>query len=73
MLSVVLAGVAGRLATLRVADTSNRYYLRKAVQYLTVVVLLFALALLWQPFARVPDSLQQPLHTACPSSTATAG
>ncbi|KAB1928205.1 hypothetical protein AB0J94_25605 [Micromonospora noduli] len=51
VLSVVLAGVAGRLATLRVADTSNRYYLRKAVHYLTVVVLLFALALLWQPFA----------------------
>ncbi|MEU5931279.1 mechanosensitive ion channel family protein [Micromonospora sp. NPDC047187] len=51
VLAVVLAGVAGRLATLRVAGTSNRYYLRKAVHYLTVVVLLFALALLWQPFA----------------------
>ncbi|MDM4778055.1 mechanosensitive ion channel domain-containing protein, partial [Micromonospora sp. b486] len=28
-----------------------RYYLRKAVHYLTAVALLFALALLWRPFA----------------------
>lgn len=49
--AVVIAIIAGRLATLRVADTTNRYYLRKAVHYLTVVALLFALALLWRPFA----------------------
>lgn len=51
VLAVVLAAPAGRLATLRVKDTTNRYYLRKAVHYLTVVTLLFALALLWRPFA----------------------
>ncbi|RKN47692.1 mechanosensitive ion channel family protein [Micromonospora endolithica] len=51
VLAVVLAALAGRLSTLRVKDTTNRYYLRKAAHYLTVVVLLFALALLWRPFA----------------------
>ncbi|MFY1594804.1 mechanosensitive ion channel domain-containing protein [Micromonospora sp. WMMD737] len=51
MLAIVLAAVFGRVATLRIADTTNRYYLRKAVHYLTVVALLFALALLWRPFA----------------------
>lgn len=51
LLAVVLAALVGRLATLRVDDTANRYYLRKAVHYLTVVALLFALALLWRPFA----------------------
>ncbi|MEV0881616.1 mechanosensitive ion channel family protein [Micromonospora echinofusca] len=51
VLAIVLAPLAGRLATLRVHDTTNRYYLRKAVHYLTVVALLFALALLWRPFA----------------------
>ncbi|MBM0202426.1 mechanosensitive ion channel family protein [Micromonospora sp. STR1s_5] len=51
VLAVVIAPVAGRLATLRVSDTTNRYYLRKAVHYLTVVALLLALALLWRPFA----------------------
>ncbi|MBX7267685.1 mechanosensitive ion channel family protein [Micromonospora sp. Llam7] len=51
VLAVVFAVLAGRLATVRVTDTGNRYYLRKAVHYLTVVVLLFALALLWRPFA----------------------
>jgi small-conductance mechanosensitive channel len=51
VLAVVIAMLAGRLATLRVKDTTNRYYLRKAVHYLTVVALMFALALLWRPFA----------------------
>ncbi|MEU4770900.1 mechanosensitive ion channel family protein [Micromonospora sp. NPDC023644] len=51
VLAVVLAALVGRVATLRVDDTTNRYYLRKAVHYLTVVALLFALALLWRPFA----------------------
>ncbi|MEV1142120.1 mechanosensitive ion channel family protein [Micromonospora sp. NPDC049799] len=51
VLAIVLAVLAGRLATRRVEDTTNRYYLRKAVHYLTVVALLFALALLWRPFA----------------------
>ncbi|TDB92555.1 mechanosensitive ion channel family protein [Micromonospora fluostatini] len=51
VLAVVIAMLAGRLATIRVADTTNRYYLRKAVHYLTVVALLLALALLWRPFA----------------------
>ncbi|MFV2116291.1 mechanosensitive ion channel domain-containing protein [Micromonospora sp. LOL_025] len=51
VLAVVLAALVGRVATLRVDDTTNRYYLRKAVHYLTVLALLFALALLWRPFA----------------------
>ncbi|MEV4713999.1 mechanosensitive ion channel family protein [Micromonospora sp. NPDC049374] len=51
LLAFVVAVLAGRLSTMRVNDTTNRYYLRKAVHYLTVVALLFALALLWRPFA----------------------
>ncbi|GIJ34497.1 mechanosensitive ion channel protein MscS [Micromonospora sediminimaris] len=51
LLAVVVAALAGRLATVKVKDTTNRYYLRKAVHYLTVVALLFTLALLWRPFA----------------------
>ncbi|NGM15132.1 mechanosensitive ion channel family protein [Verrucosispora sp. WMMA2044] len=51
LLALVVAVLAGRLATIKVQDTTNRYYLRKAVHYLTVVALLFALALLWRPFA----------------------
>ncbi|WFF00256.1 mechanosensitive ion channel family protein [Micromonospora sp. WMMD964] len=51
VLAFVIAALAGRLSTLRVKDTTNRYYLRKATHYLTVMVLLFALALLWKPFA----------------------
>lgn len=51
VLAVVVAAVAGRVATFRVRETYNRYYLRKAVHYLTVVALLLALALLWRPFA----------------------
>ncbi|MCZ7423370.1 mechanosensitive ion channel family protein [Verrucosispora sp. WMMA2121] len=51
LLALVVAILAGRLATIKVQETTNRYYLRKAVHYLTVVALLFALALLWRPFA----------------------
>ncbi|MGN9779409.1 mechanosensitive ion channel domain-containing protein [Micromonospora sp. H33] len=51
VLTVLVAVLAGRLATMRVEDTTNRYYLRKAVHYLCVVALLLALALLWRPFA----------------------
>ncbi|MBQ1024994.1 mechanosensitive ion channel family protein [Micromonospora sp. C95] len=51
LLAFVVAALAGRLATIRVQDTTNRYYLRKAVHYLIVAALLFALALLWRPFA----------------------
>ena len=51
VVAVLVAIAAGRLATRRVEDTYNRYYLRKAVHYLTVVALLLALALLWRPFA----------------------
>ncbi|WP_196806725.1 mechanosensitive ion channel family protein [Micromonospora sp. CNB394] len=51
VLAVLIAVLAGRVATMRVEDTSNRYYLRKAVHYLTVVALLITLAVLWRPFA----------------------
>ena len=51
VLAVLVAVLAGRVATLRVQDTGNRYYLRKAVHYLAVMALLFALAVLWRPFA----------------------
>ncbi|SCL14278.1 Small-conductance mechanosensitive channel [Micromonospora nigra] len=51
VLAIVLAPLVGRLAVRRVEDTTNRYYLRKAVHYLIVVAVLFALVLLWRPFA----------------------
>ncbi|MDG4828302.1 mechanosensitive ion channel family protein [Solwaraspora sp. WMMD1047] len=50
-LAVLVAILGGRLVTIRVGDTNNRYYLRKAFHYLTVLALLIALALLWRPFA----------------------
>ncbi|MFV2022142.1 mechanosensitive ion channel domain-containing protein [Micromonospora sp. LOL_023] len=49
--AVIVAIAGGRLLTIRVQDTHNRYFLRKAVHYLAVVVLLVALAVLWRPFA----------------------
>ncbi|MEW2382808.1 mechanosensitive ion channel family protein [Micromonospora sp. NPDC047707] len=49
--AALFAIIAGRLSTRRVDDTHTRYYLRKAVHYVTVAVLLIGLAILWRPFA----------------------
>ncbi|SCG44248.1 Small-conductance mechanosensitive channel [Micromonospora echinaurantiaca] len=49
--AVLFGIVAGRLAARKSADTHTRYYLRKAAHYVTVVVLLISLAVLWRPFA----------------------
>lgn len=49
--AVLLALLIGRLGVRRVGDPYNRYYLRKAVHALVVVVLLVALAVVWRPFA----------------------
>ncbi|GIJ80944.1 Small-conductance mechanosensitive channel [Micromonospora phaseoli] len=51
VVAVLLAIIAGRLSTRRVDDAHNRYYLRKALHYVTVAVLLIGLAVLWRPFA----------------------
>ncbi|MFV2102359.1 mechanosensitive ion channel family protein [Micromonospora sp. LOL_024] len=51
VVAVLLAIIAGRLATRRVTDAHNRYYLRKALHYATFAVLLIGLAVLWRPFA----------------------
>lgn len=51
MVTAVVAVLAGRLASRRVDDPYNRYYVRKAVHYGAVVLLLIGLAILWRPFA----------------------
>lgn len=48
---VVLAAVAGRLATWRAGDPYSRYYLRKAVHAVVGLAFLVGLAALWRPFA----------------------
>lgn len=49
--AVLVALVVGRLAGRRVDDPYNRYYVRKAIHGVVVVVLLVALAVVWRPFA----------------------
>jgi hypothetical protein len=51
VVALVVAAAAGWLVGRRADDPYTRYYLRKAVRAVVVVVLLFALALVWQPFA----------------------
>jgi len=49
--AAVAGMVLGRLISRRSADPYNRYYIRKAIHYGVVAVLLVSLAVLWRPFA----------------------
>ncbi len=51
VLAFLVAAVAGWLVSRRTDDPYTRYYLRKAIHALVVVVLLVALAVVWRPFA----------------------
>lgn len=51
VVALLLGSLLGRLVAWRVKDAYNRYYLRKAIHVLVVVVLLVALAVVWRPFA----------------------
>lgn len=51
VLAFLVAAVAGWLVGRRADDPYTRYYLRKAIHALVVVVLLVALAVVWRPFA----------------------
>lgn len=48
---VVLASLAGRLLARRASDPYSRYYARKGSRYAVAVVVLIALAVVWQAFA----------------------
>jgi small-conductance mechanosensitive channel len=48
---VAVAVVFGRLSAMKVRDSYNRYYVRKATHYITAVLLLIGLAIVWRPFA----------------------
>jgi small-conductance mechanosensitive channel len=49
--AVVVGTAGGRLVGWRLSDAYTRYYVRKAVHYVTFIVLLIALAVVWRPFA----------------------
>lgn len=51
VLAFLVAAVTGWLVSRRADDPYTRYYLRKAIHALVVVVLLVALAVVWRPFA----------------------
>jgi small-conductance mechanosensitive channel len=49
--ALLVAVLAGRVATRRVTDRYRKYYARKIVHYVVVVLALIGLGILWRPFA----------------------
>ncbi|MDQ4143296.1 MAG: mechanosensitive ion channel family protein [Actinomycetota bacterium] len=49
--AVVLSLFFGKLLSRRAQDAFGRYYIRKAVRYITAFIALVALAIVWRPFA----------------------
>lgn len=51
VVTMLVAGAAGRLAARRLAEPYERYYVRKAIRYGAAFVALLAIAIVWRAFA----------------------
>ena len=50
-IAIVVAELAGRVVTRRIEDPTSRYYARKVVRWITVLLTIIPIALIWRAFA----------------------